>query len=114
MALETGTYISDLNKNNPSSGDPKSQGDDQIRLVKGALLNTFPQVKGPVLIAHDQFASKAYVNQVAFSTSLPGQPGSAEPYRLVTRSGMAGWELDSIFADDDRLAEAHAIALSIG
>lgn len=114
MSLETATSISDLNDSNPSPGDPKSQGDDHLRLIKKILKITFPLFTGPMPIAHDQVASKAYVNQTAFSTSLPGQPGSADPYRLVTRSGMAGWELDSVFADDDRLAEAHAIALSIG
>lgn len=114
MALETGTYISDLNKSNPSSGDPKSQGDDQIRLVKGTLLATFPLVKGPIPIAHDQFASKDYVNNAAFNTVLPGQPGGTISYRLVTRNGVATWTNDSLFANDERLAEAQAIALSIG
>lgn len=111
MALETGTYISDLNKNNPAPGDPKSQGDDQIRLVKEVLLNTLPLVTGPIPIAHDQFASKAYVNNAAFSTVLPGQPGGVLPYRLVTVSGMASWQLDSLFDNDDRLAEAQAVSL---
>ena len=112
MALETGTYISDLNDSNPASGDPKSQGDDHIRLIKETLLDTFPLVTGPVPIAHDQFASRAFVIATSFEAILPGQPGGALPYRLVTRNSMAGWELDTLFSDDDRLAEAHAVALS--
>ncbi len=111
MALETVTYISDLNDKNPTSGDPKSQGDDHIRNTKEALLNTFPLVKGAIPIAHDQFASKDYVNNTAFQTVLPGQPGGALAYRLVTRSGMATWQLDSLFNEDDRLAEAQAVSL---
>lgn len=42
MGLETGTYINDLNPANPLGTDPKSQGDDQIRLLKTTVKNTFP------------------------------------------------------------------------
>lgn len=43
MALEAGTYISDLNQSNPvGATDPKSQGDDHIRLIKTVLKNTLP------------------------------------------------------------------------
>lgn len=42
MALETGTYISDLVTTNPAAGDAKSQGDDHIRLIKSTLQATFP------------------------------------------------------------------------
>jgi len=114
MALETGTSIGDLDPENPKPGDPKSRGDDHIRLVKKLLKQTFPLVFGPINIAHDQFASKDYVNNAAFQTSLPGQPGGTVTYRLVTQNGMATWKNDSTFADNKRLAEAHAIALSLG
>ena len=112
MPLETGSSIADLVVANPTPGDPKQRGDDHLRLIKSVLNVTFPLFTGPMPIAHDQVASKAYVNQTAFATVLPGQPTSDQPYRLVTRSGMANWELDSLFSDDDRLAEAHAVALS--
>lgn len=111
MSLETGAYISDLNDSNPTSGDPKSQGDDQIRLVKRILKITFPAFTGVMPIAHDQIASKDYVNNAAFNTVLPGQPGGALAYRLVTRNGMATWQLDSLFNEDDRLAEVQAVSL---
>ncbi len=48
MALETGTYISDLTITNPTSTDPKSQGDDHIRLLKSTVKATFPNVTGAV------------------------------------------------------------------
>jgi len=48
MALETGTYISDLVATNPVSGDPKSQGDDHIRLLKSTIKATFPNVNAAV------------------------------------------------------------------
>lgn len=37
MGLESGTSISDLNPNWPLGTDPKSQGDDHIRLIKQVL-----------------------------------------------------------------------------
>lgn len=37
MALETASTIADLVTTNPTSGDPKSQGDDHIRLIKTVL-----------------------------------------------------------------------------
>lgn len=47
MGLETGTYISDLNASNPvGATDPKSQGDDHIRLIKSTILATFPNLTG--------------------------------------------------------------------
>lgn len=48
MGLETGTYINSLNASNPTATDPKSQGDDHLRLIKATLLNTLPQLTGPV------------------------------------------------------------------
>jgi hypothetical protein len=48
MALETGTYISDLVPANPPGSDPKSQGDDHLRLIKSTIKTTFPNVNGEV------------------------------------------------------------------
>lgn len=42
MALETGTYIEDLNANNPDGNSPRSRGDDHLRLIKKTLKNSFP------------------------------------------------------------------------
>ena len=39
MGLETGNEIADLNQNWPLGTDPKSQGDDHIRLVKKVIQN---------------------------------------------------------------------------
>ena len=48
MGLETGAYVGDLNAANPSGTDPKSQGDDHIRLLKTAARNSFPGFAGVV------------------------------------------------------------------
>jgi hypothetical protein len=47
MGLEAGTYVDDLVATNPvGASDPKSQGDDHIRLIKAVLKNTFPNLTG--------------------------------------------------------------------
>lgn len=42
MPLESATYVSDLNANNPEADDPRSQGDDQLRLIKSCLKASLP------------------------------------------------------------------------
>lgn len=54
MGLETGTYISDLVNTNPTSSDPKSQGDDHLRLLKSTVKATFPNVSGAVTPTHTE------------------------------------------------------------
>lgn len=54
MALETATYISGLVATNPLSSDPKSQGDDHLRLIKATILATFPNITGAVTATHTE------------------------------------------------------------
>jgi hypothetical protein len=54
MALETGSFISDLNSSNPQSSDSVSQADDHIRLIKSTVKATFPNVTGAVTKTHSQ------------------------------------------------------------
>lgn len=54
MALEIGTYISDLIATNPASGDTEGQGDDHLRLIKSTLLNTFAAITGAVTATHTE------------------------------------------------------------
>lgn len=48
MAIETATYISDLNVSNPPGSDPVGQADDHLRLLKAVLKATFPNITGSV------------------------------------------------------------------
>lgn len=59
MALETATLISGLQPSNPTTADPVRQGDDHIRLIKGALKNTFPNLTAAMT------ASAAELNKLA-------------------------------------------------
>jgi hypothetical protein len=47
MGLEVATYINGLVITNPvGASDPKSQGDDHLRLLKSTIKNTFPNLTG--------------------------------------------------------------------
>ena len=69
MALESATYISDLVATNPTATDPKSQGDDHLRLVKSAIKATFPNVAGAVTPTHTEINYLAGVTS-AIQTQL--------------------------------------------
>lgn len=46
MGLESGTLISDLVATNPPFTDKRREGDDHLRLIKGVLKATFPNLNG--------------------------------------------------------------------
>lgn len=55
MGLESGTYVNDLVSSNPvGSTDPKSQGDDHLRLIKAVLKATFPNADKAVYLDQAQ------------------------------------------------------------
>ncbi|MEO1842178.1 MAG: hypothetical protein ABGY21_11835, partial [Pseudomonadota bacterium] len=54
MGLETGTYIDSLNAANPTATDPKSEGDDHLRLLKSTIKSTLPNVTGAVTATHTE------------------------------------------------------------
>lgn len=68
MGLESATYISQLVATNPTSTDPKSQGDDHIRLVKSTLQNTFPNITGAVTVTQSDINSVTGKADVAGET----------------------------------------------
>lgn len=51
MALESALYINQLDPANPPGTDQLSQADDHLRLIKGALKATFPNITGPVTLS---------------------------------------------------------------
>ena len=48
MALESASYLNQLNSANPASSDSLKEADDHIRLIKSVLQNTFPNITGVV------------------------------------------------------------------
>jgi microcystin-dependent protein len=47
MSIEAAIFIADLQALNPPSTDPRSQGDDHLRLIKQVLQNSFPTLSSP-------------------------------------------------------------------
>jgi hypothetical protein len=71
MALESGNYINDLVITNPTSSDPKSQGDDHLRLVKTILKETLNGFTGAILVTATDIGT-ATGHVLAPSTALVG------------------------------------------
>jgi hypothetical protein len=76
MGLEAGTTISALVSTNPvGATDPKSQGDDHIRLIKAVLKATFPNFTGVLTPSHTDInnvvTSHTFVSTDAGSATAP-------------------------------------------
>ena len=78
MPLETGTYVADLVKTNPTSTDPKSQGDDHIRMLKAVLLNSFAGFPGLVVVTGTE-AQGATANDYVLTVSPAPADSSTIP-----------------------------------
>ena len=52
MSLESGDFLNDLVITNPTASDPVSQGDDQLRLIKKVVKQSFPSVDAAVNAIH--------------------------------------------------------------
>jgi hypothetical protein len=57
MGLESATYVNQLVSANPLSTDSVSQSDDHLRLIKLALVSTFPHLDSPVTATPAQLNS---------------------------------------------------------
>jgi len=57
MTVETVTFISDLDQNNPAGGDSIAEGDDHIRNIKKAIKSTFPNISDAVTLTADELNS---------------------------------------------------------
>lgn len=78
MALETGTYISDLVSTNPAGTDTLDKADDHLRLIKSTVKATFPNISGAVTPTHTELN---YVDGVtsAIQTQLDSKSPLASP-----------------------------------
>lgn len=72
MALETATYIDGLVVTNPTATDPKSQGDDHLRLLKSTIKTTFPNITGAVTPTHTELNFVAGVTS-SIQTQIDGK-----------------------------------------
>lgn len=86
MAVEYPVTINEFNEAWPDGLDTKSQGDDHIRNIKGALKRTFPNVAGVVTITHHQLNQLAAPGAIVIPGMVLMWPGSVG-------SIPAGWKL---------------------
>lgn len=68
MALETGTYISDLVSANPAGTDTLDKADDHLRLIKSTVKATFPNLTGAVTPTHADLNKLTSAGSPQFST----------------------------------------------
>jgi hypothetical protein len=50
MALESASYVTQLNASNPTATDSINEGDDHLRMVKTVLKNSFPSASTAAII----------------------------------------------------------------
>ena len=87
MPIESANYVSQLNASNPASGDAMGQGDDQIRLIKSTLLNTFPLLTGQISATHTELN---YTDGVTsnIQTQLDGKAASSHSHAISNVTGL--------------------------
>ncbi len=70
MALESATYIPELTITNPvGASDPKSQGDDHLRLIKKTLANTFGAFVGTAGVPKSVTLTEDQINDAALKAA---------------------------------------------
>lgn len=104
MGLESTTYLNGLTSAWPIGSDPKSQGDDHIRLVKGALQATFPVATMPFYFprslgfAANVTTDEFYQNSTIYINTASGDITVTLP-TLATPRG--GWFCDVVKSSGD-------------
>jgi hypothetical protein len=113
MPAESGSYVSDLDKNRPAIDEPISEGDDHIRLIKGVLSLTFPEADRPQApVAYPEVANsiirsdglidaKGNMHWVESGKTTIDQAGNIECESLLTRGDVSA-------LSDDRLKNRYA------
>ena len=71
MGIESATYVKDLVSSNPLATDPRSAGDDHLRLIKAVLQASFPGVQQPYKISTSLPTLDATHNMAAFELTGP-------------------------------------------
>ena len=69
MSLEAGDFIPELNANNPLGSDPKSEGDDHIRLVKRCTQGSFPGFVGTTAVPKSVTLTEDQINDAALKSA---------------------------------------------
>ena len=95
MALESGTYISDLVATNPTGSDPLAFADDHLRLLKSTIKASFPNITGAVTKTNAEINALASQSDLtALQTSLTAAIAAA-----VAASKTALYPVGSIYTN---------------
>ena len=71
MALETATYINQLNPLWPTDAtDYVSTGDDHLRLIKSSIQSSFPRVTGPITASQNDLTNVTYLADTGTANAL--------------------------------------------
>ncbi len=101
MGLETGTYIDSLVATNPvGATDPKSQGDDHIRLLKSTILASFPNITGAMTLTHTEL-NNALQNNISNTINFDALPATPN-LELTGNRPLLVWDEDDAAADEGR------------
>ena len=90
MALESTTYIDGLVTTNPTGTDPRSQGDDHLRLIKATIRSTFPNVSGAMTATHTELNLIDGYTGTTAELNYNDVPtlGTVEPSKTVTADAV--------------------------
>ena len=100
MPVETSTTLAGLDDTYPLGGDPKSQGDDHLRLIKSVLKAQFPGVNGdgyniPIT------ATEAELNGLHGFTNVGFATGTRMPFAQA--AAPTGWVKDASDSANNRM-----------
>lgn len=88
MTVETATYINGLNATYPLSTDPKSEGDNHIRLLKSTLKATFPNITEAVTVTAAQLNASNVRHLKSFGAVGNGTTDDTTAVRTAIQSGF--------------------------
>lgn len=99
MGLETGTTLSALVSSNPIPGDPTSEGDDHLRLIKSVLKSQFPGSGGtgfsvPIVANETEINHLTGLTenvQAKLNTILPAPFPAGTTLIFFNAAAPAGW-----------------------
>lgn len=98
MPVENATYINQLNENYPEGDDPRSEGDDHLKMFKGAVKRTFPNITGPITRTNAQLNSAPYdktsLTQMLGASVVLTNPNNSIP-GATAQEIQLGWHAES-------------------
>ena len=99
MPLESGNFIPDLDANNPLGSDPKSEGDDHLRLIKRSTQGSFPGFVGTTAVPKSVSLTEDQINDAALKNeaqTITGPWTIDNSLILTNNKAYQGTESDNV------------------